>query len=119
MKISSPIPKRLKIARQRLKISQKELGIRAGIDAFSASPRMNQYEKGVHTPDYQTAFRISEQLGVLSCYLFCDDDEFADIIMSYSSLDQQDRPDFIKAVKRLMAYKYTPQEESEEELMEW
>lgn len=34
--------------------SQKQLGILAGMDEFAASARMNQYEKGVHAPDFKT-----------------------------------------------------------------
>ncbi|KTC81709.1 helix-turn-helix domain-containing protein [Legionella brunensis] len=49
--VISPLPKRVKEARLATKFSQKELGIAAGIDQFSASPRINQYETGKHTPD--------------------------------------------------------------------
>jgi len=37
----SPLPKRLKEARLAAGLSQKQLGIAAGIDEFSASPRCN------------------------------------------------------------------------------
>ena len=43
--ISIPIAKRLKKSRLNAKLSQKKLGILAGIDEFSSSARMNQYEK--------------------------------------------------------------------------
>ena len=52
--LKSPIAKRLKEARLEAGLSQKELGVKAGIDQFSASPRMNQYETGKHTPDFGT-----------------------------------------------------------------
>jgi transcriptional regulator with XRE-family HTH domain len=45
---------RLKKARLAAKLSQKELDIAAGIDRFSASPRINLYETGKHTPDFLT-----------------------------------------------------------------
>jgi transcriptional regulator with XRE-family HTH domain len=48
----SPVSKRRKDARIAAGLSLKSLGIAAGIDEFSASARMNQYETGKHTPDY-------------------------------------------------------------------
>lgn len=52
--MSDVVAKRLKEARLAKGLSQKKLGIAAGIDEFTASPRMNQYERGVHIPDYST-----------------------------------------------------------------
>jgi transcriptional regulator with XRE-family HTH domain len=39
-------------------------GIQAGIDQFSASARMNQYEKGKHSPDLTTVARLCKVLNV-------------------------------------------------------
>ena len=57
----NPIPVRLKEARLNAGLSQKKLGIIVGIDAFSASARMNQYEKGKHVPDFLILKRIAER----------------------------------------------------------
>ncbi|WP_131024637.1 helix-turn-helix transcriptional regulator, partial [Klebsiella variicola] len=46
---------RLKEARIRASLSQERLGILAGIDEATASPRMNQYERGTHAPDFSLA----------------------------------------------------------------
>ena len=46
MEDGSVISRRLKQARVLAGLSQKQLGIKAGIDEFSASPRINQYERG-------------------------------------------------------------------------
>jgi transcriptional regulator with XRE-family HTH domain len=43
------LPHRLKEARLRTGLSQQKLGILAGIDEATASARMNQYERGIHT----------------------------------------------------------------------
>ena len=51
----STFTKRLKEARTGIGLSQKQLGIQAGLDPSVASPRMNQYEKGSHLPDINTA----------------------------------------------------------------
>lgn len=77
---NSPLPKRLKEARTAANLSQKELGIAAGIDRFSASPRINQYETGKHTPDFLTLKRIAEVLSVPTAYFYAEEDELAETI---------------------------------------
>lgn len=79
----SPFPKRLKEARMRKGFSQKQLGILAGVDPSSASPRMNQYEKGVHTPDFQMVRALAKVLEVPTAFFFCEETELANIILSY------------------------------------
>jgi transcriptional regulator with XRE-family HTH domain len=73
----SPFPARLKEARLEKRLSQKQLGILAGIDPFAASARMNQYERGVHTADFLTVKRIAEVLQLPTAYFFCEEDELA------------------------------------------
>ena len=79
-KIINPITKRLKEAREKANISQKQLGIAAGIDEFTSSARMNQYETGKHTPDFNTLSRIAKILKVPTAYFYADDDLLAEII---------------------------------------
>ncbi|KAF7770112.1 hypothetical protein PCIT_a3072 [Pseudoalteromonas citrea] len=79
----SPFPKRLKEARKRKGLSQKQLGIFAGMDEFSASARMNQYEKGVHSPDFKTVKALAKVLDVPTAFLFCEEDELAIQITQY------------------------------------
>ena len=66
------------------KLSQKELGIQAGIDPFSSSARINQYEKQKHVPDYLTASLLAKVLDIPVAYLYTEDDELADFILAYS-----------------------------------
>ena len=63
-------PKRLRKARLKKALAQFELGVLAGIDEFSASARVNQYERGVHMPNYSTATRLAEVLDVPVSYLY-------------------------------------------------
>ena len=79
----SPFPKRLKEARLAKGLSQKKLGILAGMDQFAASPRMNQYEKGVHSPDFQTVRALAKVLEVPTAFLYCEEDELAGHILAY------------------------------------
>jgi transcriptional regulator with XRE-family HTH domain len=79
----SVVAKRLKEARRRAGLSQKQLGMRAGIDEFSASPRMNQYERGKHTPDYGTVERLAKVLKVPTPFFYAREDELADLILRF------------------------------------
>jgi transcriptional regulator with XRE-family HTH domain len=79
MEKTPPIAKRLKQARLKAGLSQKGLGIKAGLDPFSASPRVNQYERARHTPDFGTAERLSRVLGVPAAFLYAQDDDLAGV----------------------------------------
>lgn len=75
--------KRLKEARLAKGLSQKQLGIAAGIDEFVASTRINRYEKGIHQADIETAKRMSEALGVPLAFFYAENDNLAEIIMKF------------------------------------
>jgi len=79
----SPFPKRLKEARMNANLSQKELGIRIGLDEFTASPRMNQYERGKHAPAFNIVKALSRELAVPTAYFYCEEEELALIILSF------------------------------------
>ncbi|WP_108944598.1 helix-turn-helix domain-containing protein [Shewanella halifaxensis] len=81
----SPLPSRLKIARKTAGLSQEKLGIMAGLDESTASPRMNQYEKGVHAPDFRMVKTLSKILKVPTAYFYCEEDELAKIILTFKS----------------------------------
>lgn len=80
MEGQSTFAKRLREARKAKGISQKQLGILAGIDQFVASARVNQYERGKHVPDLLTAQRLAAELRVPVSYLFEPDDDLAELI---------------------------------------
>ena len=93
MNESSTLAKRIKSARLTFGVSQKQLGILAGIDEFVASARINQYERGVHSPDSMTVTRLAEVLNVPVSYLYEADDDLAELIrvagrLSASRLNQ-------------------------------
>ncbi|AUW04390.1 hypothetical protein C1N51_12070 [Vibrio campbellii] len=62
MSFKNPIPVRLKYARKKANLSQKALGVRIGMDESTASARMNQYERGRHTPELKTLKLIADEL---------------------------------------------------------
>ena len=92
------IARRLKEARKRAGISQKQLGILAGIDASSASPRINQYERGKHTPDHLTIERLAKVLKVPRSFFYAYDDNLARFILHYGSLTVPERKRLVDAV---------------------
>lgn len=96
--MDSDIPvfaRRLREARQRIGISQYALGVAAGIDEMSASPRVNQYERGKHTPDFTMAQRLAKVLQIPVAYLYSDDDQLAGVIARYGALAEDRRRDLL------------------------
>ncbi len=96
-----PISKRLKQARLQAGLSQRQLGVLAGIDAFSASPRINQYERAKHTPDFGTAERLGHVLKVPAAFFYARDDEIAELIALFSHLRLTDRRKVLAQLRRL------------------
>ncbi|MBU2970011.1 helix-turn-helix domain-containing protein [Pseudoalteromonas sp. C2R02] len=96
----NPIPVRLKEARKRASMTQKELGIRIGLDASSASSRMNHYEKDRHTPDVQTLQRMAAELGVPLNYFFCDSSETAELACLINNLSIEEKQKLIEQLSK-------------------
>lgn len=88
--------RRLKEAREVRELSQKSLGIEAGIDPFVASTRINRYEQGVHEPDMATAERLAKALQVPLPYLFATDDRLAAMILAFDKLTSTDKDRVLK-----------------------
>lgn len=97
----SPIGRRLREARTARGLSQKQLGVNAGIDVFSASARINQYERDKHMPDFGTATRLAMVLGVPAPYLYADDDEVAEVLRLYSSVDKSQRRRVLQMLQKM------------------
>lgn len=91
--------RRLKEARLWRQLSQKELGIQAGLDPFVASTRINRYELGVHEPDIATIERLAAALAVPTAYLFADDDRLARMILAFEQLPVAEKDRLLKAVE--------------------
>jgi len=83
--ITNVVAKRLREARQKKKVSQEKLGVMAGIDEFSASARINQYERGKHVPDLKTVERLAAALETPVPYFYAVDDELANWILKFKS----------------------------------
>jgi transcriptional regulator with XRE-family HTH domain len=95
------LARRLREARERKGLSQKELGIAAGLDRFVASTRINRYERGVHHPDPVTLQRLADTLGVPPAYLVASDDRLARAILAFSALSAKAQERMVSEMERL------------------
>ena len=98
---SSIFPKRLKQARERSGLTQEGLGIRAGIDEFSASARVNQYEKGKHTPGIQTSQHLAKALHIPTSFLYEEDDLLASLIIAAGRLSKEKKKSLLATAEML------------------
>ncbi|KMV30491.1 XRE family transcriptional regulator [Photobacterium swingsii] len=96
----NPIPARLKEARKKAGITQKDLGVRIGMEPSSASGRMNHYEKGRHTPDISTLQRMADELGVPLNYFFCEDELTAELTCLISNMSDVDKKTLINQLTK-------------------
>lgn len=92
--------KRLKEARLAAGLSQKKLGIAAGIDEFVASTRINRYEKGVHEADIHTAQKLAQTLNVPLAYFYVENDQLATIVMNFDKLSEEDIENITIKIKK-------------------
>ena len=90
---------RLKQARERIGISQMELGVQAGIDEYSASARINQYERGKHTPDFSTACNLAKVLDIPTAYFYSEDELLAELIRLFATLDKNKQKSLVTKAK--------------------
>lgn len=93
---------RLRKAREAAGLSQKDLGIRAGLDQFVASTRINRYEQGVHAPDVQTAARLALALNIPLAYLFAGDERLARVILAFAQLTRERQDDALVRMEQLL-----------------
>ncbi|USX15032.1 helix-turn-helix domain-containing protein [Oxalobacteraceae bacterium OTU3CAMAD1] len=95
--------RRLKETRTAVGLSQKQLGILAGLDQFVAGTRINRYELGVHKADFQIAQRLAEILNIPTGYFFTEDDQLALLMLAYHRMSQKKKHELTKLARKLMA----------------
>ncbi|MGE6339047.1 helix-turn-helix domain-containing protein [Acidovorax sp. NPDC077664] len=66
--------------REELGWSQEKVGVLIGIDESSSRARISRYELGTHEPPVKTARQIADALGVPLAYLYCEEDEVAQLL---------------------------------------
>jgi len=97
----SVIGKRLKEARIKKGLTQERLGAMAEIEEMSASARVNQYERGVHTPNYQMTVKFADVLKVPVEYLYAKDDATAQLLLGFHGLDQAGKNQVLEFISGL------------------
>lgn len=65
--------------------------MRIGLDESCSSARISRYEAGKHAAPVETAKLLADALDVPLAFLYCPEDELAEVIMAYSELDTQAR----------------------------
>lgn len=95
--------KRLREARLRAGVAQDKLGVALGLDETTASARMSRYETGVHEPPMDVASRIAQALGVPAAYLYCEDDDLAEVILAWGQLSGEGRARVKQSAVELLA----------------
>lgn len=73
------------------------------MDESSASPRMNQYEKGKHTPDISTLKLLADELGVPLNYFFCEDETTAKLACLIAEMSTAERDSLINLLEQSKA----------------
>lgn len=77
-------------------LSQKSLGILAGIDEFAASARINRYEKGVHQASIEVVRHLANVLEVPVAYFYTEDDELASLVRLWPKLDPEKKKNILQ-----------------------
>lgn len=95
----STFSRRLRQARERAGYSQYELGLRAGLDANVAAPRINQYENGVHEPRQQMAQQLADALGIPPAFLYTHDEDLARLLLAWPGLSKDKRRKLLDLVE--------------------
>lgn len=75
--------RRLREAREAKGLSQKQLGIEAGLDPSVASTRINRYEMGVHRADNPITQKVADVLDIPVAYLYAEADALAELILLF------------------------------------
>jgi transcriptional regulator with XRE-family HTH domain len=95
--------RRLAQARERVGLSQRQLGVLAGLDPAVASPRINQYERGKHEPQLKTAKKLADVLGIPAAFLYTEDAILAELLLQWNSLSIPQKKSLLKQVESLMS----------------
>ncbi len=81
--VQGVVARRLRQAREAAGLSQRQLGIVAGLDISVASPRINQYEQEKHMPNVQMLERLGQILDRPLPWFYATDDALAELILDY------------------------------------
>jgi transcriptional regulator with XRE-family HTH domain len=98
----SIVGRRLRERREALGMAQEKVGIAFGLDESSARARISRYELGVHEPPLNTVKRLAAVLQVSVAYLYCEDEDIAQLLLSLYALPAEQREERIQTFQSLL-----------------
>jgi transcriptional regulator with XRE-family HTH domain len=99
---TSVVGRRMRSRREALGWSQEKVGVLIGIDESSSRARISRYELGVHEPPVATARLIAAALKVSLPYLYCEDDDIADLLLALNDLSKSARREKARLFTQLL-----------------
>lgn len=103
--ITAIFAKRLKAARALRGLSQRALGGMVSGDKANGSVRINRYEQMVNRADMDTAAELARALDVPLAYLFAEDDDQAELLLTFNSLSKTARSKLLGVARQMAADK--------------
>lgn len=108
MNYKEEIGKRIRAAREGLKLSLEELSRKTG--GKLSKSRIGNYEQGLRMPGPAEANTLAEVLGVDAAYLLCLQrvftDQAIDLMRNWQALPEKDRLDYFRRIEVLaLAYR--------------
>ncbi|MFA4445496.1 helix-turn-helix transcriptional regulator, partial [Xanthomonas perforans] len=92
---------RLRQARERRGLSQREVGMRMGLDKDTASARISRYESGAMSISLEALFEMAEALEVPPAFLLASTPGMADAIMALGEQSHTQQDQLAKALMAL------------------
>ena len=80
-------------------MTQEQVASAAGIDEFSASARISQYETGKHVPRYEIARNLAKALKVPVEFFYAADDRTAELLLLWSGLSVAQKVEVLTDLK--------------------
>ncbi|RJU10267.1 XRE family transcriptional regulator [Xanthomonas campestris] len=110
MKPATPAPRdvvaaRLRQAREQRGLSQREVGMRMGLDKDTASARISRYESGAMSISLEALFEMAEALEVPPAFLLASSPGMADAILALGEQTDQQQAQLAKVVEALTKLK--------------
>jgi transcriptional regulator with XRE-family HTH domain len=99
----SIVGRRMRERREALGLAQEKVGVAIGLDESSARARISRYELGVHEPPYATVKLLANVLDVSPPYMFCEDQDIAELLLALHKIPSKARKQKVGALMALMA----------------
>jgi transcriptional regulator with XRE-family HTH domain len=93
---------RLKAAGLKGRYTQERVALNIGVEEASATSRINHYEQGRHLPDLEMAKRLANELEVPLAFLFCEEDNMAELVLLFERLSVRKRKQALILLQELV-----------------